>query len=144
MAPAKQRAKRLTPRFIPSRNRWCVDLPEDMNAGHRGRKFFKRQDSAFRFISRHMAASRLSDLKARVERYGSADTIGGLVPLYLGKMELDGHSADGIKQAKTCLRRFVLSFGDLSPDQLTADDIGDWLARPVSYTHLTLPTKRIV
>lgn len=128
-ATPKQRSRRLTPRFYPSENRWAVDLPADMNAGHRGRKFFKRQDTAFRFIARFMAASRLSGLRDRVERSGEANTIGGLVPLYLAKMELDGHSADGIKQAKTCLRRFVLSFGDLSPDQLTADDIGDWLAR---------------
>jgi integrase len=100
-----------------------------MNAGHRGRKFFKRQDSAFRFISRHMAAERLSGIKERVISDKTADTIGGLVPLYLASMEMDGQSPDGIKQAKTCLRRFVLSYGDLSPDALTGDDIDDWVER---------------
>jgi integrase len=128
-ATPKQRARRLTPRFYPSEDRWVVDLPADMNAGHRARKLFKRQDSAFRFISQFMAASRIGTLTERVAKADASNKISGLVPLYLASMEMDGQSPDGIKQAKTCLRRFVLAFGDLSPDAITGDDIDDWIER---------------
>lgn len=129
VAPHKQREKRLMPRFIPSRDRWCVDLPADMNAGHRGRKFFKRQDSAFRFIARFMAVSRMDDLKQRISKENTSDKIGGLAHLYLAHLKINGLSEDGIKQARACLKRFVMTFGDLTPDKVTGDDIDDWVSR---------------
>lgn len=76
-----------------------------------------------------MAASRLDDLKQRVVKENTSDRIGGLVSLYLNKLKTDGLSEDGIKQARTCLRRFVLSYGDLSPEAVTGDDVDDWISR---------------
>ena len=129
MAPRLQRSKRLTPRFIPSKERWCVDLPADLNAGHRGRKFFKKQEGAFSFIARHMAATAMKSAKERVSRASTATKISGLVEVYLTHLVLAGHSTSSIEQAKACLKRFVLAFGHLSPDELEPDYIEEWMSR---------------
>ena len=69
----------------------------------------------------------MGQIQTRVASSRSANTIKGLVSLYLGSMELKGLSSAGIKQATACLRRFVATYGDLPPEDITGDDLDDFV-----------------
>jgi len=127
-ASTYQKSKRLTPRFYPSRQQWVVDLPEYLNNGARGKKFFDKQEEAMRFCVNHMSQHKLGIVRERVERLGSSDTISSLVQLYIAEQESRGRAATGVDQAKTCLRRFAANYGDLSPKDIGGDDIENWLS----------------
>jgi len=47
--------------------------------------------------------------------------------VYLSTMESRELNEDGIKQSKTCLRRFAKTFGHLAPKDIDADNIEGWL-----------------
>jgi integrase len=126
MALKRQRAKRLSPRFYASRNLWVVDLPADMNEGNRGRKFFETQEEAFRWIGQRTLKERLGVVTKAIQQTRSSDKVSGLVSLYLAEMESEGLAADGVKQAKTCLGRFVDTFGNASPKDIDAEQIETW------------------
>jgi integrase len=121
-----QRSKRLIPRFYKSRKRWAVDLPPDMNAGNRGRKFFSDQASAFAWIAKHTKTHTLQAVKTRVSKDKVSEKVAGLVDTYLATMESRSLSDDGIKQAKTCLLRFSQTFGHLSPKDIDPENIEAW------------------
>lgn len=126
-ASTHQKAKRLTPRFYPSRQRWVVDLPPYLNNGHRGQKFFETQEEAMRFCVNHISQRKLGIVRERVERLETSDTIAGLVELYIAEQESRGREKNGIAQSKTCLRRFAAVYGDLSPKDIGADEIENWI-----------------
>jgi len=122
-----QRAKRLTPRFYASRKKWVVDLPTDLNHGQRCQKFFPTQKDAARWCANHVLKRTLGIVTARVERAGSSKIVSGMVELYLAELKSNGLTEDGIKHAKTCLRRFSSNFGPLAPGDVGPDDIDAWL-----------------
>lgn len=121
-----QRAKRLVPRFYKSEGRWIVDLPPDMNAGKRGRKYFLTQGDAFSWIGKFSTQHKFTAIKERVKRTPQSHKVAGLVEVYLAELQSKGFATDGVKQAKTCLRRFSSMFGTLSPKDIDADAIETW------------------
>ena len=122
-----QRSRRLSPRFYKSEQRWIVDLPPDMNAGKRGRKYFPTQSEAFSFIGKFTTQHKVSAIKERVKRSSTANKTAGLVDIYIAEMTAKGLSDDGIKQAKNCLARFSAMFGGIAPKDITADEIETWV-----------------
>lgn len=130
MSPASspnQRTKRLVPRFYASKQKWAVDLPPDMNGGHRGRKFFSTQADAFVYVGNLTNTHRITAVVARATRTDQADKVEKLVELYISAETARGLSEDGLKQTRMCLRRFARTFGHLSPADVKPEDITSWI-----------------
>ena len=125
--PKKQRAKRLTPRFYPSKKRWCVDLPADMNAGARGKKFFKTQDEAFRWIGKRSLKVSLGLPLEKLSAEKTGSTVRALAQNYMARLVERRLSSDGIKQVNTCLKRFINKFGGLNIKAVEAEALEAWI-----------------
>lgn len=123
---AIQRSRRLIPRFYKSSNRWVVDVPPDMNQGHRSQKFFLTQAEAFSWVGDFSRQYALGQVAERVKKTATHGKVTSLVETYIANMEAKGLSERGVDQARACLRRFVETFGRLAPQDIKPREIEAW------------------
>jgi integrase len=121
-----QRAKRLTPRWYRSARKWVVDLPEDMNAGHRCRKNFTSQAEAMKWVSDRMRAHTLGKIKERVKRTPQEGKLSGLAQIYCAEKKAELGNQDGFRQIKYSLGLLCKNLGNLAPEDLTPETIENW------------------
>jgi len=116
----------MTPRWYKSARRWIVDLPADMNAGHRCRKHFTTQGDAMKWASEKMRAHALGAVMQRVSRTPQEGKLSGLAEIYCAEKKAELGNEDGFRQIKYSLKILCQKLGGMAPEELTPETIENW------------------
>lgn len=115
--------RKLSPKYDKSSNRWVVDIPASY-LGKRQRHFFSTEVDAIKGSAEIALQLQMGEAPVRST---ALPRIGKLAAIYLARKEGELSKAS-YKTTRWGINALVERFGELTPDQLTADMIDSWVA----------------
>lgn len=116
----------LAPKFLRSRDRWCIDVPKSLNKGERRRLFFKTEEEATRAQAEMFyLLTRTGEVPAKT---GAKESLAFFVSQFLARKSNEVEKVT-LRQLKWGLNKFSERFGAARPEAVEAREVRRWIDR---------------